>query len=451
MRALLVSLLCALPLAPAATPLETSAHSASDKKVYQEDVAFALDALEKECGHFFKLKDIDWKKVRSQFTKDVKKVKTDQEQWILLRRLLARIKDGHCYVEPLSEIAVPEEWQVEHKGPGFFLCQVGKKYYIKMAWSSAEDLGIGPGMEVLTIDEKPAKKWIEERIEEASDMRSFSTDQHALHWVLNRGFQKPEGERLKIEFKGEKNKKKKRTITLTRASSVPDGPAVYLEGYTSVGDSVRWAKSPRGYAYLHFRRTKPEVVDEIDEALAALEELDGLKNHAGMILDFRGNSGGGCDHEAFESRFLPKGKKMPRLARDPLEGAGPNTYGGPIVVIVDGTTVSAGETTSGMFKEDGRAYMIGESPTAGMSSQKKHIELPSGMFQLYVSIGSNRSSFNGGRGIEGIGVIPHEIVEFDPEELKIGVDSIIRQAEDLLDDFPQKKVKYDPEDYGWGT
>jgi C-terminal processing protease CtpA/Prc len=67
-----------------------------------------------------------------------------------------------------------------------------------------------------------------------------------------------------------------------------------------------------------------------------------------------------------------------------------------------------------MFKEDGRAFMIGESATAGMASQKTTIPLPSQLFELYVSTHSNKGRFNGGRGIEGIGVVPHEIVELDP-------------------------------------
>jgi carboxyl-terminal processing protease len=49
-----------------------------------------------------------------------------------------------------------------------------------------------------------------------------------------------------------------------------------------------------------------------------------------------------------------------------------------------------------MFKEDGRAYMIGESPTAGMSAQKEVIELPSRLFALYVAVRSNKQRFNGG-------------------------------------------------------
>src|SRR6185436_10801739 len=142
----------------------------------------------------------------------------------------------------------------------------------------------------------------------------------------------------------------------------------------------------------------------------------------GMILDFRANGGGGFDHEDFMGRFVPQGETLRGGVTYTSRGEHP--YGGPIVVIVDAGVVSAGETASGIFKEDGRGYMIGESATAGMSSQKTTIELPSGLFALYVSTSSNKGRFNGGKGIEGIGVIPHEIVEFDPKDLAAGVDTL---------------------------
>ena len=120
-----------------------------------------------------------------------------------------------------------------------------------------------------------------------------------------------------------------------------------------------------------------------------------------------------------------------------------------MVVIVDAGVRSAGETISGMFKEDGRAYMIGETPTAGMSSQKTTIQLPSELFALYVSVGSNKGRFNRGKGIEGIGVPPHEIVEYDPDDLANGEDTLIKRAQELLERFPKRgfpeRVPFDAE------
>ena len=167
----------------------------------------------------------------------------------------------------------------------------------------------------------------------------------------------------------------------------------------------------------------------------------------GLILDFRGNSGGGFDHSAFMGRFVPAGKKLQFNKR--YASAGPNPYGGPIVVIVDATARSAGETASSIFREDGRGYLIGESPTAGMSSSKDTIELPSGLFSLYVSVHSNMARANGGKGLEGFGAIPHELCSFDPADLEAERDTLILRAEALLGDFPAKAVQYDPAAFGW--
>ena len=164
-------------------------------------------------------------------------------------------------------------------------------------------------------------------------------------------------------------------------------------------------------------------------------------------MDWRGNSGGGFDHDALYGRFVPEGKTTAWGKR--YRSAGPNPYGGPIVAIVDATCRSAGETGSGIFKEDGRAYMIGESNTAGMSSSKKLIELPSRMFALYVSVRSNKGRFNKGKGIEGVGVVPHELVAFDPKDLTAKEDTLIQKAAELLEKFPQSDVPYDPKIFGW--
>jgi C-terminal processing protease CtpA/Prc len=123
---------------------------------------------------------------------------------------------------------------------------------------------------------------------------------------------------------------------------------------------------------------------------------------------------------------------------------GKRPYAGRVVVIVDGGVRSAGETLLGSFKEDGRGWMIGESPTAGMSSSKETLELPSGLFSIYFSVHSNKARFNGGKGVEGIGVVPHEIVPFEAKDLAAGVDTQIRRAEEILARFPDGKVPYKP-------
>src|SRR4030095_4867268 len=165
-------------------------------------------------------------------------------------------------------------------------------------------------------------------------------------------------------------------------------------------------KTQAGFAYIHLRKIPGNLDVQLDQMLAEIGDAPGL------ILDMRANGGGGCDHDAVFGRFIQAGTNWGRY-----QGKGPKPFTGPMVVIVDAGVASAGETVGGMFKEDGRAYMIGDSPTAGMSSSKKTLPLPSGLFSAYFSVFSNKARFNRGRGIEGIGVPPNEIVPYDPKDL----------------------------------
>jgi carboxyl-terminal processing protease len=410
-----------------------------DEADYVADVRFALDELEKQCGHFFRTKEIDWKKVSKVFLKEAKGVESDQEHLVLLVRLLARLEDGHAAVRPLSAgegVKWPE--RPETTGPGMFWCRSGGKILVKNAWGSAASSGIEAGMEVVKVDGLKVGKWLEERIAERCDTRSFSTDDQAFWNTCHWGLAGEVGSRMKLELRSVEGKKKKRTVTCSKASTVPWGPVFFPEGLEGDRD-IKWGLLPSGHGYIHLRRCRSNLPERIDDALAAVGGAPGL------ILDFRANGGGGFDHDAFLGRFVPEGKTL-SFAKS-YRSAGPHPYGGPIVVIVDANCRSAGETASGIFKEDGRAYMIGESNTAGMSSSKTTIDLPSGLFSLYVSVRSNKSRFNRGRGIEGIGVIPHEIVEYEAQDLAAGIDTLLVRAEELLAKFPCKDVPYDSRDF----
>ncbi|MDF1837324.1 MAG: S41 family peptidase [Planctomycetota bacterium] len=416
----------------------------NSKSVYRDDMVFALDALEKDCGHFFKLKGIKWKKVRKEFGKEIKKVSNDQEHFTLLVRLLARVKDGHARVElgeGNSDFEYPKERFPQNFGPGMFWTRIGKKYYIRNVRGDAFDLGLKPGMEILKVNKQKASAWFEERRESLCDIHSFSTDHHADFYALNWGMAHAQGTRLKLLLDDGEGSKVKRTVTCTAKYYAQEGPVVY-PGEMKHTKDLHYGTTPGGFGYVHIRRCKGNLPEQMDEALAALGDVPG------MILDFRGNSGGGFDHDALYGRFVPKGEVFDPGTKK-FKSQGPNPYGGPIVVIVDGTVRSAGETASGMFKEDHRGYMIGESPTAGMSAGKKTIALPSGKFKLYVAVSSNKGRYQGGRGIEGIGIEPHELVPIVLEDLRSGKDTQIERAIQIFADFPEKTVRYKPSKFGW--
>lgn len=427
-------------LAPILAACTLLASPADDTAVCVKDVDFALETLEKKCGHFFEQKKIDWKAVSAQMRADAKKVKDEREHLGLLIRLLARLHDGHCEVRPIGKgasIKPPDDMFPQRASAGFTLCQSGKKLYLKSVFGPADKLGLDPGQEVTKLGKLSAADWLASRVKEMSDVASYSTEQQAFYMACNYGPMLARGTKLEIETLDAKGKKLAKTLDC----GVPDlpllGPAFQPEKLAGAPPIV-WGKTKSGFGYLWLRKCPDNLPEAIDPALKDLESA------AGLIVDFRGNGGGGFDHEAFLGRFLPKGATLAQY-----KSSGEHPYGGPVVVIVDAGVRSAGETGSGIFKEDGRGWMIGESATAGMSSSKETIELPSKLFALYVSVDSNKNRFNKGRGIEGIGVPPSEVVEYDPKDLAAGVDTLIKTAEERLAKFPQDKVRYDPAKAGW--
>ena len=413
-------------------------HAAPDpKRLCQKDVQAALKEMKSKCGHFFKQKGINWKAVGKEMLAACKEVKTAEDHYGVLIRLTARLKDGHAGVYPKDEsLKYPFARENPQSGPGMFWCRSGKKIFVKNVWSTAARAGITEGMQVTVVEGKPVDKWLEERVATLSDRISFSTDNQAFFFTCHWGLAGNRGETMAVEFRTLDGKRKKANITRDGGSGVPWGPVFYPKGLKRVGRQS-YGKTEKGYGYIHLRDTKGALPDQIDQMLAEIGPVPGL------ILDCRANGGGGFDHAAVFARFVPKGKHFG------VKSQGETPYGGPMVVIVDAGTRSAGETCSGMFKEDGRAYMIGETPTAGMSSSKEMIELPSKQFSIKVSVYSNKKRFNGGKGIEGLGVIPNELVPYDPRDLDKKIDTQIKKAEELLADFPAKKVQYKPAKFGW--
>ena len=409
---------------------------AAGPKGAAEDAAFALDALEKKAGHFFTVKGVDWKRVRSETGKAAAKAKTPEEHYAMLVRLAARLRDGHAYVRT-TDATRDLKWPgpVLERGPGMLWCTSGAKVFVKNSWGAAEASGVKAGMEGLAVDDLPARKWLDRGTEELADTASFSTPQQASYFACHWGLAGEAGSPLKVELRSPDGKTKKATLTRNEGGFVPRGPAFPPEGLKTIGRQS-YGRTAKGFAYVHLRDTPSDLPAQVDGILA------GVGDAPGLVLDFRANGGGAFDHEAFLGRFVPKGKTM--SFTNPYPSAGENPFTGPVLVIVDAGVRSAGETGSGIFKEDGRAYMIGESATAGMSSSKETLELPSGLFSIFFSVHSNKARFNGGRGVEGIGVVPHELVPYDPKDLDQGVDTLIRRAEELLARFPQDRVPYKP-------
>jgi len=387
---------------------------------YRADMDFLLQELPRRAGHFFPAKQIDWQTVSNQFRVEAIGVSNDVQHVKLCQRLLARLKDGHAHLVDLK-VQLPDESQGRRRtGPRVHLLNVGEQVYVRQSFGSALTAGVQIGDEVLRIDGQPAFDWLNRSAQADADTTGYSTSQQALYAAEHWGLADWEGTPIKFEVRRNGTNAIVEIVRRGGPNYAPIGPIFPPPSLATIGRQA-YGKTTNGLGYIHLRDVPGNLPEQLDTVLAAVGDVPGL------ILDMRANGGGGCDHAAVFGRFIPAGQKWRTYV-----SAGKNPYAGPMVVIVDAGTRSAGETVAGMLKEDGRAYMIGDSATAGMSSSKTTLHVPGGLFAAYFSLASNMGRFNNGKGIEGIGILPHEIVNYDPKELAQGVDTQIRRTAELL-------------------
>ncbi|MCB5911002.1 S41 family peptidase [Streptomyces pinistramenti] len=128
--------------------------------------------------------------------------------------------------------------------------------------------------------------------------------------------------------------------------------------------------------------------------------------HGGLLLDLRGNTGGlVTEAVAAASAFLDGGL----VATYDVHGSQRALYaegGGdtriPLVVLVDGGTMSAAELLAGALQDRGRAVVVG-SPTFGKGSVQMPSELPDGSV-AELTVGHYRTP--AGRAVDGRGITP---------------------------------------------
>ncbi|MBD0743037.1 S41 family peptidase [Streptomyces sp. CBMA152] len=129
---------------------------------------------------------------------------------------------------------------------------------------------------------------------------------------------------------------------------------------------------------------------------------------AGVLLDLRGNTGGLVNEAArAASAFLDGGLvatydvhgRQRALYADPANGADTSK---PLVVLVDGGTMSAAELLTGALQDRGRAVTVG-SRTFGKGSVQMPTDLPDGSV-AELTVGHYRTP--AGHSVDGKGITP---------------------------------------------
>lgn len=145
-----------------------------------------------------------------------------------------------------------------------------------------------------------------------------------------------------------------------------------------------------------------------------IEELGGLDNVNGVVLDLRNNPGGLLMQAIKVSdAFLEKGEIVSTRGRNPAEGerynatAGDLASGKPMVVLINGGSASASEIVAGALQDHRRAIIVGTKSFGKGSVQTVMPLRGDGAMRLTTA----RYYTPSGRSIQALGVSPDILVE----------------------------------------
>lgn len=159
-----------------------------------------------------------------------------------------------------------------------------------------------------------------------------------------------------------------------------------------------------------------------DGLMELIEEVGGIENMNGVVLDLRNNPGGLLNQAIRVSdAFLDQGEIVSTRGREPQDGERYNATPGdmidglPMVVLINGGSASASEIVAGALQDHRRAVIVGTNSFGKGSVQSVMPLAGDGAMRLTTSLYYTPS----GRSIQALGVAPDIIVEQrDPIEVE---------------------------------
>ena len=172
--------------------------------------------------------------------------------------------------------------------------------------------------------------------------------------------------------------------------------------------------------------------------------LEYLRNTKGLIIDIRQKRGGNLQNvETVVSRFITSPLEWPKfhsldilLDVAPIKPQGPFTYTNPVVVLINGSTFSAGELTTEFLKQIPNITAIGDTTGGGGGASPNYSPETVGEFKLpsgkWISIPSGYIERFDGLTWEWLGIAPDIRVEQTEVDIKNGRDKQLEYAINML-------------------
>jgi len=368
---------------------------------------------------------VNWDSLRAVLRPRVAAARTASEARGVIARMVASLGQSHfgIYSRDLYD-------DVEGSGGGAggdgwtgidFRVVDGRALIVSVEAGSPADLdGVKPGWEILRASGEDVRKLLRRL---SSRIEAGPRSEFLMNTAVRRRLQGPVGHELAVCLLDGDNHKRDLLLRLIE----PRGHLAQLGELPPVYVWIDTTRVERNIGLIRFNMflDPGRVMDVFNRAMSSWMHLDGV------IIDLRGNPGGiGAMAMGMAGWFIgEKGRVLGTMytRSNPIKftvNPRPQTYDGPLAILVDGLTASTAEILAAGLRDLGRARLFG-TPTAGAALPSVFERLPNGdgfqyAFANYIS--------QGGEVLENHGVVPDVEVRPTREALLQGHDPALDAA-----------------------
>lgn len=382
-------------------------------------------------ANFDQVPELDWDQAYMEAMPRVIQSKSTLEYFRELKRMVAKLKDGH------TNVYLPSQLKSHEARVGIQTRLIEDKVIIVRVTDKAiSDNGIKTGMEIVEVDGAKVKDHASKLVE---PFVCASTDQDRVSRIYGSSLLTGPLD-APVQLKIIDDQGVETTRTIKRKSSFRSN----LSWLSKPSLKLKVLDGNVGYIALNTFGTNL-VATQFATAFNEVQKTDGL------ILDLRNNSGGnsGVGWEILSyltdkpfqttkwhtlqyrptlrawglqpiSRFGSQNEKFDRVKKD--------HYRNPVVLLVGPKTFSAAEDMAAAFDMLNRGKIIGE-PTGGSTGQPLFFNLPGGG---KARVCTKHDSYADGTEFVGKGIQPDIVVSPTIEDVRNGKDTILKAALKIL-------------------
>lgn len=396
---------------------------------YYQDFLQYWHTMDEGYAYFIE-KNIDWDAVYEIY-EPLAFAEADLENFqLMIAKITASLRDSHTYSTGRLPVRA---------ATGVCLERIGEKVYVSRLAEEAEITGLKLGDEIVLLDGEP----VDAVLERATSWEGCSSPHCCDFWRLPHVERYSSGEETvtyRVLQKGVPLE-----FTLERSGG-DEGACKSQPLATFLNDAsgsvLRYKMIDEDIGYIHLSTLSDsysdQILAELEQALALFTGTDGI------IFDARYNHGG-SDLVAMSvlARFLdriivpvafrykngPEHDDFTAWIPEPiLPGSEPVEI--PVVFLINGACISAADFFVAAASYVPTFTLMGTT-LCGATGAPKHDTLPASGITYYYSQ-MQRKYLATGEQVEGNGIAPDILIELDPEDLVIGIDTQIEAAIEWL-------------------